>query len=208
MKLYTELKGYHIIIADDHDFARQGAMNALKNFGMNVSVCASYIELWNILIKSHISFHAAIVDLSGMGETFDARRDIPALVHQFQQTKIIIWTLHPYIARRLCVEDDVAGYVHKDDQIEGLLSALQEVLINKGLYYSHAIRAYPQEVLSFRERDVLSLSARGFTVQQIALKLSISIATVNEHQKRIRAKLGADNIAHAVFLASTNGIIR
>jgi DNA-binding NarL/FixJ family response regulator len=55
--------------------------------------------------------------------------------------------------------------------------------------------------LTPRERQVLSLVARGFAAKQVARQLSISIKTVERHKTRIFAKLGVPNQAAAVGVA-------
>jgi DNA-binding CsgD family transcriptional regulator len=49
--------------------------------------------------------------------------------------------------------------------------------------------------------------AVGANASQIAAELSISEATVRTHVKNILARLGANNRAHAVALAMTQGLL-
>jgi DNA-binding NarL/FixJ family response regulator len=55
--------------------------------------------------------------------------------------------------------------------------------------------------LTPRERQVLSLVARGFAAKQVARQLHISPKTVERHKTRIFAKLGVPNQAAAVSVA-------
>lgn len=55
--------------------------------------------------------------------------------------------------------------------------------------------------LSDREREVLTLSACGFTAQQIGGQLYLSVETVKSHHKHIRQKLRANSITKAVVTA-------
>lgn len=61
--------------------------------------------------------------------------------------------------------------------------------------------------LSQRQLDVLRLVAVGANASQIAQELSISEATVRTHVKNILGRLGANNRAHAVALAMTQGLL-
>ena len=61
--------------------------------------------------------------------------------------------------------------------------------------------------LSARERECLTMAARGLTGEDIAIKLSISPRTVQNHFDSIRSKLGAANRQEAVFRASQQGYI-
>jgi DNA-binding NarL/FixJ family response regulator len=59
--------------------------------------------------------------------------------------------------------------------------------------------------LSEREIDVLALVACGYTWQEIGERLHISRWTVQTHYRRIKMKLQAHNMAHAVALALVRG---
>jgi protein AroM len=60
-------------------------------------------------------------------------------------------------------------------------------------------------LLTPRERDVLSLVARGFAGKQVARHLGISPKTVEQHKTRIFSKLGVPNQAAAVSVAMGAG---
>jgi DNA-binding NarL/FixJ family response regulator len=61
--------------------------------------------------------------------------------------------------------------------------------------------------LSLKEIEVLRLSSNGNSVWQISDILNISENTVNYHLKRIKERLNAKNIAHAVAIAIEKGLI-
>ena len=63
------------------------------------------------------------------------------------------------------------------------------------------------ESLSEREIEVLQLIAKGFTNQEIATQLYISLNTVKVHTRNINGKLGAKNRTGAVVRARTLGIL-
>jgi DNA-binding CsgD family transcriptional regulator len=56
-------------------------------------------------------------------------------------------------------------------------------------------------VLSPRETEILGLAAEGFTREETALQLVISLNTVDTHLRHAFEKLGARNTTHAVVLA-------
>jgi DNA-binding CsgD family transcriptional regulator len=55
--------------------------------------------------------------------------------------------------------------------------------------------------LTAREKQVLSLVARGLTDQQIAGRLGVSVRTINKHLEHVYAKLGVSNRQAAVHAA-------
>lgn len=61
--------------------------------------------------------------------------------------------------------------------------------------------------LTPREIEVLTHSARGENAEQVGEELGITRRTVEQHRRTIARKLRASNIAHAVALALTSGII-
>jgi DNA-binding CsgD family transcriptional regulator len=63
----------------------------------------------------------------------------------------------------------------------------------------------PARLLTPREREVLSLVARGFAGKQVASHLGISPKTVERHKTRIFAKLEVPNQAAAVSVVLAAG---
>ena len=63
------------------------------------------------------------------------------------------------------------------------------------------------EELTSRELDVLRLSADGCSAKIIGQRLFISSSTVKGHSNKIREKLVAMNMTHAVTIAFRRGIL-
>ncbi|MBS9766941.1 MAG: response regulator transcription factor [Flavobacteriaceae bacterium] len=61
--------------------------------------------------------------------------------------------------------------------------------------------------LSTREKEILTYSARGFTISQIAETIFVSENTVKFHRKKMFEKLGVSNISEAIFFATNNKLI-
>lgn len=61
--------------------------------------------------------------------------------------------------------------------------------------------------LTARQREILLLVASGHQVSEIAEMLQISAGTVENHKRRVYAKLNATSAAHAVARAASLGII-
>ncbi len=79
-------------------------------------------------------------------------------------------------------------------------AVLQRTAINKRVIRSN-------EGISEREKEVLTLVARGLTNKEIAEKLFISAHTVITHRKNITAKLGIKTIAGLTVYAVINNLI-
>lgn len=65
-----------------------------------------------------------------------------------------------------------------------------------------------RDELTLRETEVLQLAAMGRQMKEVARELGISLDTVKERHMHLRARLGARNIAHAVFIAVSRGYIK
>lgn len=66
----------------------------------------------------------------------------------------------------------------------------------------------PVAELSPRERQVVSMIARGFTQREASEALEISIKTVETYLRRIREKVGAKSRAELADFARAAGIVR
>jgi DNA-binding CsgD family transcriptional regulator len=61
--------------------------------------------------------------------------------------------------------------------------------------------------LSDRQLEVLALVAEGATDNEIALRLHLSVLTVAQYVREIRARFDARSRAHAVALALRMGLL-
>jgi len=75
------------------------------------------------------------------------------------------------------------------------------------LYHFPSVESITEQKLSFREKEILQLLAKGLISKQIADKLFISVNTVNTHRQRIIEKLNVSNTAEAVQYAGRLGLI-
>jgi DNA-binding NarL/FixJ family response regulator len=109
--------------------------------------------------------------------------------------------------------DRVAGLLlGADDYIvkpfdEGeLLARVRSALRHSGAPSNGSEADPAAETLTNREREILTLLARGLTQAQIAEKLFISPKTVGGHIQRVLEKLGVHSRAQAVALAHEQGL--
>lgn len=65
----------------------------------------------------------------------------------------------------------------------------------------------PDRIVTKREQEVLRLIAKGFSYQEIAATLGVSVHTVNSHIKHIYRKLAVGSRGEAVFEATQIGLL-
>lgn len=114
-----------------------------------------------------------------------------------------------------------AGYVTKSADESEVLAAIRAVAQGR-TYYSLSMNdalirtlsgqdAQPSssgdETLSRRERAVLALVAQGYTNQQVADKLALSVKTIETYRARIMSKLGFKDRAQLVTYALQSGLL-
>ena len=138
---------------------------------------------------------------------FEALRQIRA---ECPDTRVLILTMHddPAYGRSLLAAGAL-GYVTKKAADRELLLAIRTV--REGRMFvdlSQAEEMLPQAApLSQRERQVLEELARGFTHQEIADRLALSIKTVETYLARLSTKLGLHRRAELVRYALEIGLL-
>ena len=119
----------------------------------------------------------------------------------------------------LAFEFGASGYLLKDTPPEQILRDIR-ALIHGGCPISPQAAAHllslvapvkaltpgqPDNILTPRECDVLTMFAKGLSYQDAAAALDLSIHTVGDHVKRIYKKMQVRSRSEAVFEAVQNG---
>jgi len=209
-----------ILIADDHELIRRGVRNLISlRSGWQVvgEACngADAVEQAETLRPD-----VAIIDFSM------PKLDGPAAASQIAQvspdTSVVVLTMHDsnHVIREV-LRSGAKGFVLKTDADQDLIEAVEAVaqkrhfftkrvadVVLEGYLTGRAAHAKEEKVkLTIREREILSLLADGVASKQIALKLNISVRTVESHRIHINRKLGFGSIAELVRYAIRHGIV-
>ena len=110
-----------------------------------------------------------------------------------------------------------SGFLNKDSAPDELVDAINTLLIGRK-YVTHKIaeqmvahisigNKQPHEMLSDREFQVMQFLANGKTVNEIALELILSTATVNTYRARVLHKLSMRNHAELTRYVIDAGIL-
>jgi len=145
---------------------------------------------------------------------FDATEKINQLS---PESKIIAVSMHtmPAYAKRM-LQLGAMGYVTKNSSREEMLTAIVEVHQGRR-YICEEVKAIlaEQEMdersdelnnLSRRELDIINLIKQGHSSREIALKLEISLKTVEVHRYNVLKKLKLKNTAALVNYINAKGL--
>jgi DNA-binding NarL/FixJ family response regulator len=208
-----------ILLADDHKITRQG-LRALLEKQQDMEVVAEAedgreaVRLAGEMAPDVIIMDVTMPDLNGI----EATKQILSLSPDI---KIIALSMHSdstFVTAML--KSGAAGYLLKDCAFEELTRAIRTVIDDK-TYLSPSISGVVVEdyiqrlskadfaapdILSNREREVLQLMAEGNSTKQIALKLHISVKTVETHRRQIMSKLDIHTVAELTKYAIKKGL--
>jgi DNA-binding NarL/FixJ family response regulator len=209
-----------VLLADDHGIVRAGLRALLEAQGdMQVVDEAEDGSRAVELARLHEP-DVVVADLSMPGGGLEAIKQITALQ---LRTRVLVLTVHAEERYLLPVlEAGGSGYVRKSSAHTDLLDAIRTVARGEVFLDPAAtktlLRGYLGrvstgqeidlgEVLSDREREVVKLTAEGYTAQQAADFLSLSPKTVETYRHRAMQKLGLANRAELVHYALRAGLL-
>jgi len=202
-----------VLVTDDHAVLRTG-VSALIDREEDMTTVGEAATADQAVIKARalqpdvILLDAVMPRKSG----FDA---LPELAKVAPHARVIMLTAQTSpSAIRQGLTSGALGYVAKHASDRDLLDAIRRIAngsryvdpeLGGDLVVSDA-QALTEEI-SQRERDVLYLLALGYTNQEIAAQLFISVRTVETHRAHIMRKLGLETRAELVLYALANGLI-
>ena len=222
-----------VLLADDHDILRQGLRLLLESQQDIQIVGEARTGRDAIELTSHLQPDVAIIDIS-MAE-MDGFEACQVIRREHATTQVLILTMHEseeYFLQALRM--GAAGYLVKKAAPTDLIVAVRTVAHGGAYLYSGLakalIHAYlaPQSassmdkqqqpskraglaqalrVLTPREMEVLKLVAEGYTNQEIADQLVLSIKTVQAHRANVMEKLELQDVTHLVRFAIRHGLI-
>lgn len=219
-----------IVLADDHDILRQGLTLLLQAQADMRVVGEARNGLEAIKLVQEQRPDIVVMDISmAQLDGLEACERIRALA---PSTQVLMLTMHEseeYFLQSL--KKGAAGYIIKKAAPTELCNAVRTIAQGGAFLYpglaKALIRAYvapqspleqpgsPQKAqldealktLTGREIEVLKLVAEGYTNQEIADKLIISIKTVQAHRSNMMEKLGLHDITQLVRFALHYGLI-
>ncbi len=210
-----------ILLADDHVVLRSG-LEALLSLEEEIQVVGQAgtgeeaVEKTRLLRPDIVIMDLAMPSMDGL----EATRQIVALE---LGTRVLVLTSQTEEDFLLPVlEAGASGFVRKTSADADLLDAIRTVAGGEVFLYPTATRlllrkyhearephqAGPLDTLSEREREVLTLTAEGYSSAEVGKKLFLSPKTVDTYRARMMQKLGLTHRAALVRFALDTGLLK
>jgi two-component system response regulator NreC len=196
------------LLVDDHQIVRSGVRRVLEATGRfdivgEAGGVSEALERARLLRPDVVVLDLTLRDGSGLDAIAELREAGARVVILSMQDE-------PAYARR-AFELGAQGYVVKDAADEELADAIDAVLADR-IYVHPTIAARlvmrePEDDLSERERQILRLIALGYTNQEIAGQLFLSVRTIEAHRRHILDKLRLSTRAELVRYALERRIV-
>jgi two-component system response regulator NreC len=204
-----------IVIADDHAVVRS-ALRALLEAerGLEVRAEAGDVEE-AIALVTELRPAVLVLDLSmGSGSGLET---ISRVVEASPETRVVVVTMHDDPATaRAALEAGASSYVLKASAAAELVKAVRAAERGRthiGAAMKAKLERQPPEEnaegeLTGREREVLGLIALGYTNNEVAEKLGLSVRTIESHRVHVQQKLGIQSRAELVRYALDHGMMQ
>lgn len=199
-----------MLVIDDHPLVRDGVKRSLTAAGFVCVGEAGSLKEAIAMIALHnpdvITVDLNLPDGSGLEIISWARKHSPTIA-------IIVLTLESDLALVSAASQSGAqAFISKSESAEHLISAIRSVLSQPDLFISsHTVallgREKAQNLLSPRERMVLTYLEGELSLSEIAGQMFISHATVKSHCATIYRKLETRSRRSAVARAKTMGLL-
>lgn len=204
------------LIAEDHDITREGLRSFVVD-QLDARVAATTGNGLDVipLLREHepdlLILDLGLPHLNGL----DILRQIQ---DESQSARVVVLSMHgedAYVrdALRLGAE----AYVLKGSPLSELETAIRTVMRNETYLSSNLSddlleeaatnESQDQDQLTPREREVLQLTAEGYTSREIGEKLHISHRTAEKHRENIQKKLRLRNAVEMASYAHRHGLL-
>lgn len=225
------MSNIRVLLVDDHAILREGIRYLLSASG-EVDVIGEAqdgveaLEMVEAFRPDAVLMDIAMPRMNGIEATTELKRrhpDLPVLILSMYDSEEYVLPI---------LKAGASGYVLKRAAAQELVSALKAVVAGQVILHPDVARTVMEnlhqsrggggsgavpapgdvlhaqvEQLTEREREVLTLIARGLTNQQIGEKLFISIKTVQAHRANLMEKLDLHDAVELTKFAIRTGLV-
>jgi DNA-binding NarL/FixJ family response regulator len=211
----TEKQRYGILIVDDHPLVREGLTQIIKRqselFCCGEASSVSSVRLAIVALKpSLITLDLRLPDGDGLELIENLTLEHPSI------PILVISQCDEMLYAERALKAGARGYVMKERGTDEILTAIRAILSGQ-LFVSPKINALALQQmvgsktkeprngltnLTDRELQVLQLLGAGIKTREVAVRLNLSIKTVETHRENIKHKLGIPDAASLVRYAA------
>lgn len=204
-----------VFIVEDHVIVIEGIYSLLQKekdievvgYATNGQNCLQYFTNHTADV---ILMDISLPDMNGIDLCKTIKKNYPGIM------VLALSTFNQGTYVRGMMDSGASGYLLKNAGKLEMIEAIK--LVEKGKIYmsfdaGKALQSEAQQQsrippLTKREKEVLKYIAEGFTNQQIAEKLFISVDTVDSHRKNLHTKLNVNKTAMLIRFAVENDLLR
>ncbi|MHA3024585.1 response regulator [Mycobacterium sp. BMJ-28] len=205
-----------VVVGDDHPMFRDGVVRALVASG-SIDVVAEADD--GVAALAAIRTHRpAVALLDYRMPRMDGSEVAAAVVRDELPTRVLLISAHDESAIVYkALQDGAAGFLSKESTRSELVNAVLECARGRDVISPALASSLAGEIrrrnepdapaLSGREREVLTMIARGLSIPAMAKELYLAPSTVKTHVQRLYEKLGVGDRAAAVAEAMRRKLI-
>lgn len=203
-----------VFIVDDHTVVIEGIYSLLQretNIDMigYADSAANCLEYFKTHTADVILMDISLPDMSGVDLCKLIKKNYPGIM------VLALSTFNQSTYVRKMMESGASGYLLKNAGRREIIEAIEAVKKGKTYFSFEAGQALKSDAqqqnalpaLTKREKEILALVVEGYTNQQVADKLYISVDTVETHRKNLHSKLNVKNSAMLVRFAIENKLV-
>jgi DNA-binding NarL/FixJ family response regulator len=209
LTIITTVASERILVVDDHPVILSGLRDSLKSlyhveYANSIAIAEMMLELddYALVLLDYYLVNDTAVPLLSLIRRIHTNTRVCLLTHHL--TEDIVKSVAPFRPE---------GILTKGETLSGLLESVREILSGRFVYDPLAIQitmglltpeseAPPpppsSKVLSETGTLVLQLTAEGYTAQEIAVRLSTSVANVNLIRRDLKHTFGLHSLADLV----------
>lgn len=206
-----------VLLVDDHEMVRLG-LSSYLNIQSDIEVVGE-AENGKIGYEKALHLRPDIILMDLVMEKMDGIASTQAILKEWPEAKIIILTsfiddekVYP------ALEAGASSYILKTSTANDIVEAIRNTYKGESVLepqvtgkmmerFSKKEEHKLHDDLTNREREILLLIAKGYSNQEIADELFITLKTVKTHVSNILSKLEVDDRTQATIYAFKNQLI-